>query len=291
MITLPKFAYLAPTTVADACKMLADGGDKACAMAGGTDVILRLRRGTLAVDTIVGLKRIPELNRLTLDADRGLTIGATALLADVASHDGVVTLFPALAMAARETATPQIRNVATVVGNVCNASPCADNPPALIAYGAQAIITSPDGERRMPVEEVFTGPGHTRLAAGDVMTAVCVPPPARGTGVAYRTLSPAGRAGITSVSVASMLRVENGTCEEARIVLGAVAPTPLRVPSAERLLTGRVIGPAAIAEAAAAAAAAARPISDVRASADYRRRMVEVLARRALVDAERRSGS
>ncbi len=288
---LPRFEYLAPQTVEEACKLLAESGDGVQVMAGGTDLLLRMRGGLLQSETIIGLKSVAGLDRISFEPKQGLTIGATALIADVAAHPAVIEHYPAIAHAAMQTATVQIRNMATVIGNVCNGSPCGDNIPTLIAMQAEATLASPGGERKLPLEAFFKGPGIVDLGRGEIVTAIRVPPLARGSGASYRNISARSRVDITAVGVGTVVTLdgETWTCTWARIVLGGVAPVPMRAVAAEALCVGKPLTEELIAEAASEAAKEAKPISDIRASADYRRRMVGVLSKRTLTEARERA--
>ncbi|HEY3360191.1 MAG TPA: xanthine dehydrogenase family protein subunit M [Polyangia bacterium] len=288
---LPRFEYLAPDTVDEAVALLARLGGAARVMAGGTDLLMKLTHGQLAPATVVSLTRIPALRPIEYAPATGLTIGATARLAEVLEHPAVVRHFPALAEAAAQTATVQIRNMGTVVGNLCNASPCADNAPTLIARGARIEVRSAAGSRWVDLEAFFVGPGATVLRPDELVVSVQVPPPPPRTGVAYQCLSERSHVDVSAVSVAALVTRDGPRCRAARIVLGAVGPTPLRAARAEELLAGQELSEALLREAGAAAAAAARPLSDVRASADYRRRMVAVLTRRALATAAARAAA
>jgi carbon-monoxide dehydrogenase medium subunit len=288
---LPRFDYLAPDTLDEALALLARHGAAARVMAGGTDLLVKMERGQVTPAVVVSLTRIAELRPITFTPEAGLTIGATARLAEVLEHPDVQRHYPAVADAAAVTATVQIRNMGTVAGNLCNASPCADSAPALIARGARIEARSAAGSRWVDLESFFVGPGATVLRPDELVARVQVPPPPPRTGVAYECLSARSHVDLSAVSVAAMVTRDGTRCGSARVVLGAVGPTPIRVAAVEELLTGAELSEARLREAGAVAAAAARPISDVRASADYRRRMVAVLARRALAAAAARAAA
>ncbi len=282
---LPRFDYVAADSLESACALLAERGPEAVAMAGGTDLVLHMRlRPERAPKLVVGLRGIRGLDAVRFDPERGLEIGALATLAVVAASPDVIRHYPALATATAATATVQIRNMGTVAGNLCNASPAADTATPLLVAGAEARIVGPGGSRRtLSVDSLFAGPGKTTLAPGELVEAIVVPAPRRGVGSSYERLSGRSRVDIAAVCVATLLRLdEAGRIALCRIALGAVAPVPMRVPEAERALDGRPPTPEALAEAAALSARAARPISDVRASAPYRRHAVQVLTARSL---------
>jgi len=282
-VPLPCFNYLAPQSLKEACALLAEHGDQARLMAGGTDLLIRLNHRVTSPSYVIGLKNIPGLDYVRYDREKGLAVGALALLSSVAEHRDVQRLYPALAHAAGVTATVQVRNMGTIVGNLCNAAPSADNAAPLLVYDAQVVIVHPGGERTLPLSEFFRGPGLTALERGEIVKEVLVPPPLPRTGSEYQKLSARSKVDIAAVGAAALVTLdESALCTRARLALGAVAPIPLRVRPVEKMLEGRTLGPELIAQAAALAAQESSPITDVRASAPYRRRMVEVLTARAL---------
>lgn len=281
------FDYLAPRTLAEAVDALAKYNGQARMVAGGTDLLLKMKAGRLAPKVVVNIKRIPELRGLSFESH--LTLGALTTLEELRCSPIIREHYPALAEAAATMASVQIRNLATVGGNLCNAAPSADLAPILIALNAIVRIAGPGGERRIPLNDFFTGPGTTVLAPGELMVALKVPRP---TGPAlYLKHSPREHMDIAVVGVGVSLRwsgtlrataTPTPTCESVRVVLGAVAPTPLRAQRAEAELLGGPLTSERIDRAANLAAEEAKPIDDVRGSAWYRRRMVEVLTRRGL---------
>lgn len=278
-----RFEHLRPKSTDELTALLARHAGRARILAGGTDLLPRLRRGLLSVDALISIGALPELRTLEVDAARGLRIGARVRIAEIAEHPLIQAHFPALVDAARVTATTQIRNMGTIAGNVCNASPCADNVPVLFARGATATLHSVRGFRTVPIDDsFFLSPGRTVIEPDEYLSFLRVPSTPPSTGVAYHNIEPRSRVDMTAASVAALVTVEDGRVRELRIVLGAVGPTPLRATEAEHALRGRPVDDTALAEAGELAATEARPISDVRASADYRRRMVAVLTRRAL---------
>lgn len=284
-----RFEVQSPTSMGEVLSLLSEQRPGTCLLAGGTDLMVGLRRGTRQAARLIDLKRVPELRALRCTARAGLWIGATVLLDEVARHRGVNRLYPAVAQAASVTANVQIRNMGTVVGNLCNASPCADNAPTLVALGAQARLLSLRGTRVVPLDAFFLGPGETVVEPDELVVAVQVPRPVPGLGAAYQCLSARGRVDMSAVSVGAALVLDGMRCVSARLVLGAVAPIPWRAREAEALLQEAVLTEERIAQAAERAAAEARPIDDIRASADYRRQMTAVLTRRVLVEAKRRA--
>jgi carbon-monoxide dehydrogenase medium subunit len=261
---------------------------RARVLAGGTDLYLRLRKYVFSPDYVIDLKRVPELDYITPNRGGGVQIGPTALQGDVARSSVIQQLYPALAEAALWVGAVQTRNRATVVGNLCNASPAADTAPALISYGAQVKIASVSGERLVALEEFFVGPGRTVLQDNELVAEVILPAPRPRTGGAFfrRTRTAMD---IAVVCGATVLNLSNGTCQEARISLGAVGPTPLRAVRAEAVLQGQTLTDQRLEEASRIASEEARPIDDVRGSAEYRREMVHVLTRRGLKQAVERA--
>lgn len=283
---LPRFTYLAPASLEEACALLAEHKDKARLMAGGTDLLIRMGQRAMRPEIVVGLKAVSGLDHLIWDPKKGLTIGAMALLADAADHPEVKRRYTALAASAKGTATVQVRNMGTIVGNLCNAAPSADNAPPLLVHQAEIVIAGPGGERTLPLDEFFLGPGLTALETGEIVKEVRVPTPGPRTGSSYQKLSARSRVDIAGVGAAAFIKLdESGACALARVAVGAVAPVPLRAGAAEEVLTGRVLTTELMARAAAKAAEKSSPITDVRASGPYRRRMVEVLTARAVKEA------
>jgi CO/xanthine dehydrogenase FAD-binding subunit len=287
---LPHFDYAAPTTLEEALRLLAEKGPDARVLAGGTDLIIRMRYGIIKPSAIIHLGGIAELKTILYKPKTGLSIGASATLGEVAAHPDIRRRYPAVAYAAGETANVQVRNLGTVGGNLCNAAPSADNAPTLMALGAEMILAGLQGERRVALDQFFRGPGQTVLTPGEILTAIQVPPMPPHSGAAYQHVSARGRVDISAVCVGAAAVFTGETCQEIRIVLGAVGPTPLRALQTESLVRGKPFTAELIGQAGEQAADESRPITDVRASADYRQQMVGVLTRRALLEARKRAG-
>jgi carbon-monoxide dehydrogenase medium subunit len=288
-MTVSRFQYHAPETLEEAVKLLADKGEGAHLLAGGTDLLMKIRHGLLKPKTVIGLKRIKGLDTITFGPKTGLTIGATALLGQVAAHRDIQRRYPAIAHAARETANIQIRNMGTVVGNLCNAAPSADNAPVLMAMGAEAVLLSVGGERRLPLTEFFKGPGLTAMLPSEILIRINVPPPPPRSCSSYQHISARGKVDISAVGVGVFILLKGGQCQDIRIVMGAVAPIPMRALKAERMIRGKTLNRALLKEVGLHASKEAKPISDMRATADYRRKMVAVLTRRAVREAAERA--
>jgi CO/xanthine dehydrogenase FAD-binding subunit len=284
-MSIGKFDYFAPKTLDEAVALLKKYGPRARVMAGGTDLMVKMRLRAIAPEVIVCIREIEGLDTITVDPRKGLTIGAMALLSDVAGHPDIIAHYPAVAAAAGDTANVQVRNMGTVVGNLCNASPSADNAPALLIMGATVRIVGPDGERTIPLGDFFRGPGITALTPGEIVTSVSVPEPPPNTGVVYRSFSGRGKLDCSTVGVGALMTMRGDTCENARIAIGACAPVPMFAPAAEKILTGQTIDEDLLRKASRKASEETRPIDDVRASATYRLRVVEVLTCRVLLEA------
>lgn len=275
------FSYHSPSTVSEALALLAEPGARA--FAGGTDLIAQLRERRRAAASIVDLKRIPELVSIALSEDRAMTIGAAVSATAVARHHEIAARYRAVAEAAAMIGSLQVQNRATLGGNICNAAPSADAVPPLIAHAAQAIVSGPSGEQRLPLEAVFEGPGRTSLAHGELLTGIVLPALPERTASHYLRFTPRREMDIAVAGVAAMVTCSaDGTVMAARVALASVAPTPVRAPSAEAILIGNRLDETLSRQAAQAARADAHPISDTRGSADYRNDLVAVLAHRVL---------
>jgi carbon-monoxide dehydrogenase medium subunit len=276
-----RFQYFEPATLPDAVALLARYQGRAQPLAGGTDLLVELKEQLRRADCVVNIKKIPGIDALEFDPRDGLRIGALVTARQIELSGIVEKKYPSLLQAARELGSIQVRNRATIVGNVCRASPSADTLPPLIADGAMVSIHGRQGKRGILLEEFFTGPGKTVLEPGELMTEIVVPAPAPRTGKVY--IKHGRRKAMELATVGVAVTLTEGS--DVRIVLGAVAPTPIRARKAEALLRGKKIDCELIERAAQAALEEARPISNVRASAEYRREMVRVLTRRALTQA------
>lgn len=281
------FDYVRAQSADEAAALLAQADGHARVLAGGTDLIVALREGRLQAELLVDVKPVAELNELAYAPATGLRIGACVPCYRIYGDARIAAAYPALVDAARLIGGIQIQGRASLGGNLCNASPAADSIPALIAHGAEAEVAGPAGRRRIPVEAFCVAPGRTVLQPGELLVALHLPPPPPGSGAAYVRFIPRNEMDIAVVGVGVFVQREgqNGHFAGGRVALAAVAPTPLLVAAAGDALAGKPIGPEALAEAAALAQAAARPISDMRGTADFRRHLVGVLTRRALEQA------
>jgi carbon-monoxide dehydrogenase medium subunit len=288
-MTLTKFDYYAPESIEDACRLLMERGGGAVVMAGGTDILLKKRRGLLKAEAVIDLQKIKGMNRISFEEGKGLTIGAMARLADVEIHPIIRDKYLAVADAARATANIQIRNMGTVAGNLCNAAPSAENAPVLIAMGAKVTLTGVRGQRQIPLDDFFKGPGLTAIDEGEILTSINVPTPPAGSGASYKHISPRSKVDISAVGVGVMLAMNGDICEDAKIALGAVAPIPMRAIKAENIIKGGRISSDLQKKAGLEASQECAPITDVRATAEYRREMVAVLTIRAIDEANSRA--
>ncbi len=278
------FEYYFPFALKDALALLERYGEQARVLAGGTDLIVQMKSGRAGPAAVIDVKNLTELKRMEWKDNDTLFIGAAVPLSRVAAWPELKARFGILYDACSMIGSFQLRNRGTVGGNVCNAAPSADSIPPLLCLNARAVIASSKGMRIVPLDGFFRGPGKTNLASNELLLGIEVPaPPCRSAGV-YLRHTPRVDMDIAVVGVAGFLVLEdNGpVCQEARIALGAVAPTSIRVPAAEAVLKGQAITGQMIAETAAKAAELAKPISDVRGSAEYRQEMVKILTTRAL---------
>jgi CO/xanthine dehydrogenase FAD-binding subunit len=274
------FAYFAPQHLDEALDILQQHPE-AQVLAGGTDLLVQAHERNRSIAALVNLRRIPELNRVTFNGS--LSLGAMQTVGKVAAHATIRQEYTALAMGAGLIGSVQIQNMATVGGNICNASPSADSAPGLLALDARVVLASTQGERSLPLEAFFQGPGQTALQAGELLIRLELPRPPAHSGSFYLRHTPRARMDLAFVGVAAAVQLsESGEICCVRIALGAVAPTPLRAVGAEQRLAGGRPDAALINEAALLASAEAHPIDDLRASADFRRHLVQVLTRRAL---------
>jgi len=280
--------YSAPSSVAEAVGLLA-ASEVVRVLGGGTDLLIQLRAGTSQARHLIDVKRIAELDVLAFDATHGLRIGAAVACHRLAADPVVRATYPGLVEAATLIGSTQIQSRATIAGNLCNGSPAADTTPALIALGAVCELAGPNGRREIPAESFVLAPGRTALAPGELLVAIRVPPPAAKSADCYQRFIPRNEMDIAVVGVGAAITLNGERCTAARVVLGAVGPTPLLASEAAQALVGTTLDDAALARAAEAAMHAARPISDMRAPAAYRREITGVLTRRVVAEAARRA--
>jgi carbon-monoxide dehydrogenase medium subunit len=283
-MTLPKFEYKAAHTIQEACNFAAEMGDKCVVMAGGTDVILLVQGRVILPEYVLDLKTIPGMDELTFVPGEGLTIGALTKLRAIELSPEVKKELPAVADAVHDVASTQIRCKGTLVGNICNASPSADTPPILIAMGATVETMRKTGVgRSFPIGDFFKGVKRTNLdkEEGELVTRVKVPALKPGEGSAYYKHAVRKAMDLAIVGVASWVKMDGKKIADCRIAVGGAAITPVRATSAEKLLIGQEYSDELLEKAAEATKNDIHPISDVRASAEYRIDMVRVFTKRS----------
>jgi aerobic carbon-monoxide dehydrogenase medium subunit len=286
-----RFELALPQTVDECLAILSGQGPGTKLLAGGTDLLPQLKNALLKPARVVDLSGVADL-RAIQDADGGgLRIGAAVTARTLEQDSRVRARYPSLAESAALVGSVQVRNLATLGGNLCNAAPSADMAPPLLALDAQAVIAGPGGRRRVPIASFFQGVHRTVLAENELLLELVIPATAPRSGGAYLRHTPRRELDIAVVGVASQLTMENGRCRSARIALAAVAPVPLRATAAEQALEGQAITPALMERAGELARQASAPISDQRGSAEFRRHLVDVLTRRTLASALRRAGA
>ena len=280
---LPKFEFHEPIKLPEACELMGELKDKGRLLAGGTDLLVNMKKKLVAPEHLVSLARIEELKGI--DASNGLfKIGACVTAAELAESEVIRGLFGALEAGAASLGSPLIRNMATIGGNLVAARPAADLPTALMAYGAEVVLKRSSGDRSVPVDDFFKGPGETLLGPDEILTRVLLRKPQPASGAAYIKLGLRKTLEISLVNVAVYIGLDSqdGSIQTARVVLGAVAPTPIRAPSAEKIILGKKPSDALFESAGNEAAKDSKPIDDFRGSAEYRTDMVKVLTHRAL---------
>ncbi len=282
--------YVRPATLQEAVSVLQNSGDKGFILAGGTDLLVRKKSDEFNADLIVDIKSIESVVGIT-QTERHFRIGAATTCAEIGEHAGLSTVWPGVVEAANLIGSTQIQERCTIAGNLCNASPAADSVPALVAAGARAVVTGPNGIRELPVESVVTAPGKTSLDRAEILEAILLdkrPPNSRD---AYLRFIPRTEMDIAVVGVAVNLMLdEDGLVSSTRVVLGAVAPTVIVVDKATAALGGTKLDETALSALAAACSAACQPIDDKRGTVDFRKQVAGVLARRAALNAFTRAG-
>ena len=280
------FDYYQPATLQEASRLIKENGAGGRFLAGGTDLVIAMKEKGLLPKYIVDLKRLPGLGGIRENSDGSISLGALTTLREIETSALILKKYPFLAQSAAEVGSIQIRNRATIGGNMANASPSADTSPALMALGATVTIASAGGERKTAVEEFFKGPGQNAMSSDEILTEVTIPKTGNNLVGEYIKFSPREMMDLAYVGVATIYNLASDKkCTGVRIVLGAVAPTPIRAKHAEAALEGQVLSEALAAKVGQIAADEAKPISDVRSSADYRRAMVGTMTKRALLNA------
>ena len=281
--------YEVPSTTREAASLLKQEPGEAFVLAGGTDLLVRMRLGHVEPDLLVDIKHITAMSSLTHSA-KGTRIGAAVSCAELGESKGIARSWPGVVEASNLIGSDQIQSRCTMVGNLCNASPAADSVPAMIAARAKAVIVSPTGRRTSAVEKIVTAPGQTSLAKGEIIEAILLPSRGARAGDAYLRFTPRTEMDIAVVSAAVNLTLERGRVKTARVVLGAVAPTAVIVPAAARAIVGTKLDDDALNKLAAACSAACSPIDDKRGTIEYRTKVAGVLGKRAAKLAFQRAG-
>lgn len=283
--------FATPNSISEAVEMLASKGDRARAMAGGTDVLVQLRGGRRSADLVVDVKGIPELNVLSYSAQDGLTVGAAVPCYRIYQDKAVIDNYPGLIDSAFLIGGIQIQGRASIGGNLCNASPSGDSIPAIIALSAVANIAGPKGTRQVPAEDFCTGPGRSVLENGEILVSITMPAPQAHSGANYLRFIPRNEMDIAVAGVGSsvVLDASGQNIVSARIALASVAPTPVFSKAAGDSLAGKAVSDAAIQEASEKAMADAKPIDDMRGTVRQRVHLVGVLTRRTLNNAIQRA--
>lgn len=284
-----KMRYETPVTSREAAALLASERGKAFVLAGGTDLLVRMRGGMLEPDLLVDIKGVPAMNGIQKTAS-GFRIGAAVPGIEIGEHNALRRAWPGVVESAMLIGSDQIQGRCTIVGNLCNASPAADTVPALLAAGARAVVVGPERRRSLPVANILEGPGSITLGRSELVEAITLPKRATKSGDAYLRFTPRTEMDIAVVGAAVNLTLERGVVKTARVALGAVAPTAILVPRAARAVIGTRLDEAALEKLAQACSAACKPIDDKRGTIDYRVKVAGVLARRAACIAYERAG-
>ncbi|MFQ3346720.1 MAG: carbon-monoxide dehydrogenase medium subunit [Candidatus Azotimanducaceae bacterium] len=281
--------YETPASAKEAAGLLKKEKGAAFLLAGGTDLLVKLKMGIVEPDLVVDIKRIPKISEIQ-SSTKGFTIGAAVSGAELGEHAGLKKAWPGVVEAANLIGSDQIQGRATLPGNLCNASPAADSVPALIAAGAKAVVVGPLKKRTVAVEKIVIGPGKTSLAKGELIEAITLPKAEPRSGDAYLRFTPRTEMDIAVVGIAISLKLERGVIKKARVVLGAVAPTAIVVAAAAKAIVGSKLDDKTLDKLAAACSAACNPIDDKRGTIEYRVRVAGVLAKRAAKIAFQRAG-
>jgi len=282
-VLLPDFEYYEPKTVSEACEIMGRLREKARPLAGGTDLIVNMKKKLIRPDHVVSLAKIEDLKGIVRENGL-LKIGACVTVGELAASEAVSGALDGLAEGAKVLGSPLIRNLATVAGNVVTARPAADLPPPLMAYGASVVLAKTSGQRTVGLDDFFRGPGQTVMEPDEILTTILVQIPQGHRVGSYIKLGVRQTLEISLVNVAAVISLDgpDGVVSQSRIVLGSVGPIPVRAVSAEKILDGQMPSETLFERAGEAAAADAQPIDDFRGSAEYRRDMVSVLTKRAL---------
>ena len=280
---MPGFDFYEPKNIQEALEFMSRSKGKTKILSGGTDLIVNLKKGLLSPKSLISINRLKDLNQIRASKTK-IRIGSCCTVADIAENDHIKDIFMALNEGAQRLGSPLIRNLATIGGNIITARPAADLPPVLIAYGAELVLRKISGERIIKIDSFIKGPGKTLVKPDEILTEIRIKNPSKHSGAAYIKMGVRETLEISMVNIAALIELDKpgGLIKSARIVLGSVAPIPFLSPSAEKVLLGEKPSKAIFTKAGEEAAKDSRPITDFRASAEYRREMVKVLTTRAL---------
>jgi CO/xanthine dehydrogenase FAD-binding subunit len=283
---LPRFDYLAPKTINEACLLLSKYGGTAKIISGGTDLLVSMRQKKITPGYLINIKGIPKLDYIHYSQEQGLRIGALSTIQSIAKSRVIRERFELLRTACNKIGTPQVRNMGTIGGNICNGGPSQDSVPSLLALGARLKLVSLQKERIVPIDEFFIGPFQTALAQTELLTEIQIPTPPSGSATCYRWLSKRNEVDETLVGVAILMTADSkgDVCRDIKIGLCSVAPTPIRATRAEQILLGQRIEGKTIELTARVAAEETSP----RSRAQYRRQMTSILVQRAIIDVWRK---
>jgi carbon-monoxide dehydrogenase medium subunit len=279
---MKKYDYYQPRTVNEALHLMDDLGDGARYIAGGTDLIVRIKQKVMQPDALISLQGIDSLKGFQVNEQA--SIGSMTLFRDIERSKELRKSCPALVEAVTVLANPQVRNVGTPGGNISNAAPSADCAPPLLVMEAVLTVEGPGGERRIPIEDFFIGPGKTCMDSTEILTRILVPGIRKGTGTVFLKVGRVSQ-DIAIANAAALLVMEGQKCRKCRIAAGAVAPVPLRLKKVEKLLEDRIVDKELMDEAARLASKEVQPITDVRSTEEYRRHISGVLVKKAIQQA------
>jgi carbon-monoxide dehydrogenase medium subunit len=284
---LPNFKYLRPETLEEACSLLSQFNGKARVIAGGTDLMVNMKQKTVCPAYLIDISCLPGLNTIEYNQEDVLKIGALCTHSDIESSSVIQEKFNILAQACRSIGSVQIRNLGTIGGNLCNASPSADSAPALLGLDAKVRIFGSAGEDAIELAKFFTGPGQTLLKPDEILTGIDISATSPPSSAVFLKLSPrrAMDLAVVGVGIVLWLSADGSSCTDIRIALGAVAPVPIRAIKAEEILRGQKLDNALIDETARVASEETKPITDIRGSVEYRKEMVQVLTQRGIQQA------
>jgi carbon-monoxide dehydrogenase medium subunit len=282
---MENFDYFEPKTLKEAVGLLVKYKRGARLLAGGTDLMIEMKGGYVKPKCLINLKKIRGLGKISYSKKEGLSIGSLVTWTNILSSKPIHQYYPILRETASLIGCPQIRNIGTIGGNICHASPGADSAPALMIYEAQCVVAGPGRERIIPIEKIFAGVQKISLKDGEILTGLRLPTPDTGSKGCYLKFSPRRAMDLPIVGVGVLVRASDGIFQDVKIALGAVAPTPIRARRAESFLCGKPVNDESIRKAAGEAVMESKPITDVRASRDYRLGLVEELTYRAIKQA------